>query len=134
MILLLACSLQEAPEPGATEEFDFVVPKGATARGLADTLAAERLVPAAWKWEWFLRIGADGSCLKAGKHRVKRSMTAPELLAALCGAPVPDDQPFTVVEGWRIRDIDAALAAKGWIAAGAYTQAAATPSCRASIC
>jgi UPF0755 protein len=46
-------------------------------------------------------------------------MTATELLASLCGAPVPKDEPFTIVEGWRIQDIDKALTEKGWIQAGA---------------
>ena len=54
-------------------------------------------------------------------------MDAPTLLAALCGPPVPEDVPFTVVEGWRIREIDAALAAKGWSAPGAYLAAATHP-------
>jgi UPF0755 protein len=55
-------------------------------------------------------------------------MDAKALLAALCGAPVPKDEPFTVVEGWRIRDTDAALAEKGWIQAGAYIAAASDGS------
>jgi UPF0755 protein len=37
---------------------------------------------------------------------------------------VPKDEPFTIPEGWRARDIDAALAAKGWIKAGAYLESA----------
>ena len=39
-------------------------------------------------------------------------------------APIPDEVPFTIVEGWRIRDIDAALAAAGRIAPGQYAAAA----------
>ena len=37
--------------------------------------------------------------------------------------PIPDEVSFTVVEGWRIRDIDAALAGAGLASAGAYTDA-----------
>jgi UPF0755 protein len=124
LFLLAACDLGAPPQPGATEEVMFEVPAGATARGLADELDDAGLVADAWRWEWHLRLGADGSCIKAGRHRVTRGMTADELLAALCGVPVPKDEPFTVVEGWRIREIDAALAAKGWIEAGAYEAAA----------
>ena len=40
-------------------------------------------------------------------------MSYDQLLDALCGPPLPDDVPFTVIEGWRIRDIDAALVAGG---------------------
>ena len=74
-----------------------------------------------------LRLGADGSCLKAGKHRVSPAMTAEQLLAALCGPPIPDDRPFTVVEGWRVREIDAALASAGLIQAGAYLAVVTEP-------
>lgn len=120
--LLIAC------EPGPMDPSDkkdllFEVPAGATARGLGDALAQQGLVPSASQWQWFLRLGADGSCIKAGRHKLNRSMNAKDLLAALCGAPVPKDEPFTVVEGWRVRDIDAALAEKGWIKPGAYIAA-----------
>lgn len=120
---LAACDLEAPADPAATTEVMFEVPAGATARGLADELADAGLVAAEWKWEWYLRMGADGSCLKAGRHRVNAGMDAPTLLAALCGPPVPKDEPFTIPEGWRARDIDAALVAKGWIAAGAYEEA-----------
>ncbi len=125
-LLFLACDLSAAPGPADAPEVIFEVPPGATARGLADELDAAGLVQDAWRWEWFLRGGADGSCLKAGPHRVSAAMDAPALLRALCGPPVPKDEPFTVVEGWRIREIDAALAAKGWIEAGEYAAAASS--------
>jgi UPF0755 protein len=122
-LLLFGCNLEAPADPSATTEVLFEVPQGATARGLGDDLAGAGLVAAEWKWTWFLRLGADGSCIKAGRHRVSASMPLPELLNALCGAPVPQDQPFTVPEGWRARDIDAALTEKGWITAGAYLEA-----------
>jgi UPF0755 protein len=125
ILLLLACDLGGAPAPGDTAEILYDVPKGATARGIGPDLAEKGLVSAAWKWEWRLRLGADGSCLKAGLHRVWRGMDADTLLEALCANPVPADEPFTVVEGWRIREIDAALAARGWIQAGEYAASAA---------
>lgn len=124
--LLIACDLSSAPGPADAPEQLFEVPAGATARGLADELAAAGLVKDAWRWEWFLRSGADGSCVKAGRHKVSPAMDAAALLAALCGAPVPKDEPFTVVEGWRIREIDAALAEKGWIEPGEYAAAASS--------
>ncbi|MSQ03416.1 MAG: endolytic transglycosylase MltG [Myxococcales bacterium] len=123
LLWLAACSFDAAPAPGDTAVVDFVVPKGASARGIGDELAAAGLVASASDWEWFLRFGADGSCLKAGKHRAARAMTAGELLAALCGPPVPDDVPFTVVEGWRAKDIDAALVEKGLVKPGEYLAA-----------
>lgn len=123
LFVLLAC-VPGPVDPSDKQEVLFEVPAGATARGLGESLAEQRLVASASGWQWFLRMGADGSCIKAGRHKLTRSMGAKEILAALCGAPVPKDEPFTVVEGWRIRDVDQALAEKGWIKAGAYIAAA----------
>jgi UPF0755 protein len=124
LLFLAGCDLSAPADPNATTEVIFEVPAGANARGLATPLANAGLVKDGWRWEWYLRTGGDGTCIKAGRHKVKASMDAPTLLAALCGAPIPKDEPFTIPEGWRIRDIDAALTAKGWITAGAYTTAA----------
>ncbi len=129
--LLSGCDLASAPNPASTTEVIFEVAAGTTARGLGPDLEKAGLVVDSWRWEWFLRTGTSGAqeggkCLKAGRHRVNAGMDATALLTALCGAPVPVDEPFTVVEGWRIREIDAALAAKGWAPAGAFTTAVTT--------
>ena len=126
VMLLAGCSVGSAPNPGDATERVFEVPKGSSARGLGDDLAAAGLVTSESDWTWFLRLGADGSCIKAGKHHLSPAMDAAALLAALCGAPIPDDVPFTVLEGWRARDIDAALAAAGLLPAGSYLAATAS--------
>lgn len=121
-----SCLDPDAPvRPGDDAPFEFVVPGGATATGLADELASAGLVPSEWQWRLFL-WRKDASCLKAGRFEVRRSMSLRDLVSTLCGPPLPEDVPFTVVEGWRIRDIDAALAANGWITAGAYGALAET--------
>lgn len=120
LLLLVGCFDPDAPvDPADTDTFVFEVPRGASANGLAPRLADEGLVSGAWQWKLYLRQ-ADASCLKAGRFEVRRSMSMRELLETLCGPALPEDEPFTVVEGWRIREIDAALAARGWIEAGAY--------------
>jgi UPF0755 protein len=111
----------------------FEVPRGATARGLGDELAGAGLIVSEDRWTWFLRLGADGTCIKAGRHEVSPSMSAPELLAALCGVPIPDEVSFTVLEGWRVRDIDAALAGRGLGAPGDYLAAVAAAEPPASF-
>lgn len=114
-------------DPGDREPVRFTVPKGATARSLGDGLDAAGLADAG-RWRLYLRLSGEGACLKAGDFELRRSMALPEILATLCGPPLPDDIPFTVVEGWRIREIDAALAAAGLIEPGAYAARAATPA------
>ena len=124
ILSLLACVDGDAPiVSGDTTEIVFEVPKGATGKGLGDELVSQKLAPSEWQWKWFIRSN-DASCIKAGKHAVSPGMSMRQVLESLCGAPIPDDEPFTVVEGWRIRDIDEALAAKGWITAGDYIKLA----------
>lgn len=118
--LLVGCVNADAPlHPDDPSEFVFEVPKGSTGNKLAPRLVEAGLVSAEWQWKWFLRQ-EGGQCIKAGRFRLKHSMTPREVRDALCGPPMPEDVPFTVVEGWRIRDVDAALTAKGLIHAGEY--------------
>ncbi len=113
-----------APPGAATVE--FTVPKGTSGRGLGTLLASQGLIRDTRIWRWHLyRRGAFAP--KAGRHEVSPSMTVAELATALEGNPIPEDVPFVVVEGWRLRDTDAALAAAGFIAPGAYIAAASNP-------
>jgi UPF0755 protein len=126
LVLVAACVDFEAPvDPTRPEPFELEVPKGASASGLTDRLVENGLVPGEWQWKWFLR-NTNAGCLKAGRFEVRRNMSMRELLDTLCGPPLPEDVPFTIVEGWRIRDIDAALAARGWIQPGVYIELATT--------
>lgn len=100
----------------------FEVPKGAAAGGLGDDLEQANVL-SEMEW-WLLTKTEDVSCVKAGKHELTPGMSAAEVRDVLCGAPLADDVPFTVIEGWRILDIDKALAEKGLIKAGAYIDAA----------
>lgn len=118
--LLVACVDPDAPmDPSDTAEFEIEVPKGSTASGIGKMLTDQGLVPGELQWKLFLRE-ADGGCLKAGRFKVSRALSMRQLLERLCGPPLANDVPFTVVEGWRIREIDAALAEKGWIRPGEY--------------
>lgn len=124
LLTLMACVDPDAPvKPGDDAPFVFEVPKGSTAGGLGPRLVDEGLAPGAWSWKLFLRQ-TDASCLKAGRFEVRRSMSLNELLETLCGVPLAEEVPFTVVEGMRIRDIDEALAATGRMEAGTYQKLA----------
>ncbi len=120
LLVLGSCVDGGAPlHPGDDAVVPFEVPKGATGNRVGRMLVEAGVVDAEWTWKLYLR-NADASCLKAGKFELRRSMSLDEVLSTLCGPPLADDVAFTVVEGWRIRDVDEALAAKGLIAPGAY--------------
>ncbi|XXF77955.1 endolytic transglycosylase MltG [Myxococcaceae bacterium GXIMD 01537] len=118
--------VQLAAAPPGAPTVEFTVAKGVTGRGLGPQLAAQGLIRDARMWRWLLwRRGAFAP--KAGRHAVSPSMTMEELAAALEANPLPEDVPFSVIEGWRLRDTDAALAAAGHITPGAYIAAASHP-------
>jgi UPF0755 protein len=124
VVMAAGCVDANAPvHPGDDTPLSFDVPAGSSASALTDRLATQGVIPSTWKWKLYLRQ-ADASCVKAGKHNLARSMSMAQVLEALCAPPVPDDEPFTVIEGWRILEIDAALAAKGWIKPGEYAKLA----------
>jgi UPF0755 protein len=135
MLALTGCSLVAdsvggPARPGDLAAVVVTVPSGATARSMAPALEEAGVVESASDFTLYVRLTKAGGCIKAGRHRVGPGMSAAEILDALCGAPLPEDVPFTVVEGWRIREIDAALTEKGWIQAGEYAAIALSPGGR----
>ncbi len=67
-----------------------------------------------------------GLSLKAGKFTLPRALSPMELAAALEKPPLAEAEPFSVLEGWRLRDTDEALAAAGRCDPGAYVRAASS--------
>jgi UPF0755 protein len=133
LLLLTGCQMiadrAGAPaDPTDDTELIFTVEKGTTARSLGPKLAEAGVIDDGDDFTTYVRITKEGGCLKAGRFRLRRSMSAGEILKTVCGVPLTDDEPFTIVEGWRIREIDAALAQKGWIQAGEYAALAADPA------
>jgi UPF0755 protein len=131
-LIFIGCSILSGLS-GAPAETDnptdivIEVPKGATARGMGAPLQQAGALDDGEAFSWYVRIHKEGGCIKAGQHRVSRSMTHAEIIEALCGVPLSNAVPFTVIEGWRIREIDAALAKAGYIQAGEYKAMAKTP-------
>ena len=128
-----ACSAIEdhlgaAAEPGNSTEIIVEIPKGTTAGSLGSILAKAGVIDSADNFKNYIRLTKKGGCLKAGKFSLSRADDAEEILKTVCGVPLANDKPFTIVEGWRIREIDAALAKKGWIKAGEYSKLANDPS------
>lgn len=123
----LQSAFSEPISPGSTETFVFEVKKGATLNQVGKDLADHGVIADARIWRLYLKLNAQAPSPKAGKHEVGPGMNIAALLEALAAKPLSEDVPLTMVEGWRLRDADAALAAKGLITAGAYLKAAQDP-------
>jgi UPF0755 protein len=131
-LLIISCamisgSVGTAPDPSDSTAIEVEILPGTNPRGLGPVLADAGAIDDAEQFSLYIRLTGEGSCLKAGRHRVRRDMSAKELIQTLCGPPLAEDVLFTVIEGWRVREIDAALAEKGWALPGEYTRLAAQP-------
>jgi UPF0755 protein len=111
---------------GAAPEVIFVVKKGSAARTLGPELQSQGFIEDARLWRFHLwRRG--GLALKAGRFKLSASMSIADIAKTLEGSPLPEDVPFVMIEGWRLRDTDQALAAAGLIKPGEYIAAASRP-------
>jgi UPF0755 protein len=133
LLILVGCPLVDAKidkpvDPNSSEWAVFEVPKGSNARIIGPLLKEAGLVEDVRYWRAYLKIRGAGGCLKAGRFELSRSQSMPEIMETLCGVPISDAVAFTVVEGWRIQEIDAAISSRGWAEKGAYTQAAGQPA------
>jgi len=128
LLALTSCNFSSAADSSDTTTVVFEVPEGGTAGGLGGALLEDGLIDDELRWKLWLKQSEEGSCLKAGRFELSPSMTKPQLMETMCGVPLADEVPYTVVEGWRIRDIDADLAEREWIEPGEYTKAATDAS------
>jgi UPF0755 protein len=123
----LRSALSTPKDPtGQAPKVLFEVERGASARQVGLQLEAAGLIADARLWRLFLKL-EPGAGAKAGKHEVSAAMSMAQLRDALAQSPISEDVPLTMVEGWRLVDADAALAAKGLIEPGAYLRAAQEP-------
>ena len=113
-----------APGPGGGD-LELEVPKGANARSVGVLMQKVGLLTDTTVFR-FVVWKRGGLSLKAGKFNLSRSLSPMELAAALEKPPLAEDEPFVVVEGWRLRDVDEALVAAGRADAGAYIKAASS--------
>lgn len=112
---------------GITKPTEFRVKEGASLNQVGRELQAAGLIKSELVWKAYRRV--HGAPLpKAGRHPVHPGMNIPQLLAQLSSTPLSDDVPLTMVEGWRIVDADAFLAAMKLIEPGEYIRAAQSPA------
>ena len=117
-----------AADPSDDTEFIFTVPKGANARKLGAPLQKEGIIDDSDDFVTYIKLSKEGSCIKAGRFSLRRSMTPKQILETMCGTPLANDKAFTILEGWRIKEIDDALTKEGWIKSGEYKKAVENPS------
>jgi UPF0755 protein len=117
---------QRPVDPQAIELVDFEIPKGASLDKIGVLLADRGLISSAAVWKAYVRLHPTVPA-KAGKFRLSPAMPITAILTTIGGRPLSDDLTLTIVEGWRIRDVDEYLAAQGLAPAGAYLAAAQDP-------
>ncbi len=120
-------AVQTPSKPGdaATEKYE--VKKGASLSQVAVELHQKGYIIDLNVFKIYLKLTPNYPKPKAGKHLISKGMNLPKLLAALAKNPLSEDVPLTMIEGWRLRDADAALTQKGLINPGEYLKAAKTP-------
>ncbi len=113
-----------APQGEDEQAVEFMVPKGATLRSLGPALVEAGLLKDLAVWTVHLKLNRTLPSPKAGRHQLRANMNIHELVEALAANPMSEDAPLTMLEGWRLRDADAALAEQGRINPGEYIAAA----------
>lgn len=114
----------ERPHRPEAEELVLKVPIGTSEARLAELLEDQDLISSARMYRLLLSLEPNGPTPKAGRHRVSAAQSMRVLRRALGGPPLPEDEAFTLLEGWRLQDTDAALANEGLIRPGDYVSAA----------
>ncbi len=88
----------------------FEVPKGASMAAVARDLEQGGLLGNANYLRWYGRYTGQANRIRAGEYRLTDSMTPDDLLALLVSGKSVD-YSLTLLEGWNIRQVRAALAA-----------------------
>lgn len=86
----------------------LIVDQGMSGRAVVSRLAGQGLTRPGWRWRLLLRL--EPTVMKAGEYRLEPGMTPPDLLGKLARGEVIQYR-FTIVEGWTLQQLLAALAA-----------------------
>ncbi len=98
------------PLPLPQPTYAFTVKAGATLRSVARDLAAAGIIPADWVLVGLARAAGVDRAIKAGNYEIASGTTLMALLSKLTQGDVTQTG-FTIVEGWNMRDLRAALKA-----------------------
>ena len=111
-----------AADPDEDIEYTVEVPSGTTSRTLGAILEEDQIINSGADFTTCVRMTNKGECaIKAGRFKLSRDMDVDRIFEVVCGDPIPDEGvPLTITPGWRIREIDAALAKEGLTLPGEY--------------
>ncbi|MGI6548371.1 MAG: endolytic transglycosylase MltG [Bacillota bacterium] len=112
LVLYFIMSGLAAPEPGSERTVVFQVTPGATAGGIAQDLAEERLIRNQALFVALARYRGVQNSLQAGEYLLGPSMSANDILTRLVRGAVMT-YPVTIPEGYTVEEIAARLAAEG---------------------
>lgn len=90
----------------------FTVSPGDTASNIASRLSAAGLIADSALFTYYMRYNGLDSGIAAGEFSLSSTQTIPEIAAAL-GRALPDEVTLTIIEGWRMEQVAAALPAAG---------------------
>jgi UPF0755 protein len=86
----------------------FKVPPGTNLSHVAADLHARGIVASPRAWVWYARREGNAAAIKAGEYAIQPGMTPRELLGKMIRGDVVF-YSFTIVDGWRVRDLLEAL-------------------------
>lgn len=129
--LYLAAVQYRSPSAAEVE-----IPPGVSVRRIADELAAADVIRAPRLFEVVVRLKRAGGKLRAGLYQFPAGMT---MLAAIRKLERGDVEqfPFTIIEGWTMKEIASALAGQRFLASDAvpkeFLRLASDPAFVASL-
>lgn len=106
----------EPRDASAQEDITFVIETGATLEVISKSLEEKGIIKASWAFSQYVRSKELGESFKAGTYRLKASMPAEEVAAALTEGRVAMDL-FTILPGKRIDQVRQRFIDAGFTAA-----------------
>jgi UPF0755 protein len=116
LVLLVAGSVSawfayglSAPD-GTQGDVTVVVSRGSRVRDIAARLHEARLVRSELAFRAYVVLRGLNANLQAGTYRFRAPLTIPELVTQLASGELKNEARLTVLEGWTMEEIGAALA------------------------
>lgn len=125
-IAVAGVALQFRPVSEAHHTVNLRVPGGANVARIGNLLQEKGVIRSAWAFDWYVRWRGEGSRIKAGRYALSPDMTLAQILQELKagGRGTGDRLRVSIPEGFTLKQIAAALDAKGIAASAAFLKLA----------